>query len=154
MAPALTSTPHPRIVLGTASFGNAAAAQAKFTSVEAATQLLQIFRDHGHVELDTARAYPVGAGGTSEQLLGDTRVGEWAVVSTKVTSFVPGSHGKTSIAKSIDGSLQALEMDKVSHSLVGDHNCVNVVYFCRPSTPGMVSKKLIGTGEHRILALT
>ncbi|KAA6416035.1 MAG: hypothetical protein FRX48_00754 [Lasallia pustulata] len=114
MAPALTLTAYPKLVLGTASFGNAAAPQARFTTIEAATQLLQIFRDRGYTEIDTARAYPVGANGTSEQLLGNTRVGEWAVVSTKVTSWVPGSHDKMNIAKSIDGSLEALAMNKVS----------------------------------------
>lgn len=124
MAPVLTLTAYPKLVLGTASFGNAAAPQARFTTVEAATQLLQIFRDRGYTEIDTARAYPVGANGTSEQLLGNTRVGEWAVVSTKVTSWVPGSHDKMNIAKSIDGSLEALAMNKVSHCWAGDLNIV------------------------------
>ncbi len=63
--PHSTTPSAPRIVLGTAGFGSSADPQAKFNDASTTTPLLDLFRAHGHKELDTARAYPIGAGGTA-----------------------------------------------------------------------------------------
>lgn len=109
------ATSNVKVVLGTALFGDAADPQAKINTPEAATKLLDVFRERGYVELDTARAYPVGAKGSCEKLLGDLDVGKWATVDSKVTSWVPGSHQKEKIAISVEGSLKALKLPKVRH---------------------------------------
>jgi aflatoxin B1 aldehyde reductase len=88
---------------------------AKITTAEAASDFLDRFRSRGYADIDTARAYPVGRGGTCEDLLGSERlrIGTWANVSTKVQSFMPGSHRPKTIAASIDKSLNALNLDNV-----------------------------------------
>lgn len=104
-----------RIILGTASVGSSLSPLAKITTTEAADSFVQSFRARGYADIDTARAYPVGRGGTCEKLLGEDtlRLSKWANVSTKVTSFMPGSHKAKNIATSIDRSLEALRLDSV-----------------------------------------
>ena len=111
--PTKTNSPSVRIVLGTAGFGSETDPQAKFNDYASATPLLDIFRAHDHHELDTARAYPVGASGTCEKLLGDLKVGEWATIDSKVLSFFPQAHTTEIIAKSVNDSLAALQVSKV-----------------------------------------
>ncbi|KAJ4291939.1 hypothetical protein N0V90_009837 [Kalmusia sp. IMI 367209] len=102
----------PAIVLGTASFGTGTP-QAKFNSLETAGPLLSVCQKRGVTLLDSARAYPVGNPGSAEKLLGDLGVGSWATVSTKVTSWAPGSHSAEKIAESVPLSLNALRVDNV-----------------------------------------
>lgn len=103
------------LILGVASIGDAAAPQARFTSPEEAKVFLEAFRDRGYRQLDTARVYPAGASGTSEKILGQVPgLKDWAVIDSKVVSFVPGSHSKEKIASSVDDSLQALGWSQVS----------------------------------------
>jgi aflatoxin B1 aldehyde reductase len=103
------------VVLGTASVGSKLSPLAKITTVEEASKFVTLFRSRGYADIDTARAYPVGRGGTCEKLLGEEelRLGKWANVSTKVSSFMPGSHRAKNIAMSIDRSLEALNTDAV-----------------------------------------
>jgi len=119
----VTSTPRPhipakpplRVILGTASVGSSLSPLAKITSADSAFSFVQSFRSRGYADIDTARAYPVGRGGTCEKLLGEEklRLGTWANVSTKVSSFMPGSHKSRNIALSIERSLEALNADSV-----------------------------------------
>ncbi|KAK5205467.1 hypothetical protein LTR72_007024 [Exophiala xenobiotica] len=104
-----------RIVLGTASVGSHLSPLAKITTVEDASKFINLFRSRGYADIDTARAYPVGRGGTCEKLLGEEelRLAKWANVSTKVSSFMPGSHRAKNIGLSIDRSLDALNTDQV-----------------------------------------
>lgn len=110
--PARTATP--KIVFGCAAFGDPSHPQAKFNSPENALPVLEQLRARGVTHLDTARAYPVGAPGTSEALLGRLGVGNWATVDTKVISWRPGTHSADSIAKSVPLSLASLQMDRVN----------------------------------------
>ena len=105
--PATTTPHHPLIIFGTASFGTGTP-QAKFSSPALANPVLSLLRARGITHLDTARAYPVGSPGTSEALLGTLGVAKWATVSTKVTSWTPGSHGEGKIKESVRNSLEAL----------------------------------------------
>ncbi|RMZ77776.1 hypothetical protein DV737_g4240, partial [Chaetothyriales sp. CBS 132003] len=104
-----------RVVLGTASVGSAQSPLAKITTVEDLQQFVSKFRSRGYLDIDTARAYPVGRGGTCEKLLGaaELRLSKWANVSTKVSSFMPGSHRTKNIGLSIERSLEALNTDSV-----------------------------------------
>jgi aflatoxin B1 aldehyde reductase len=111
----LPCKPPLRVVLGTASVGSHLSPLAKITTVEDAAKFVNLFRSRGYADIDTARAYPVGRGGTCEKLLGEDelRLSKWANVSTKVSSFMPGSHRPKNIAMSIDRSLEALNTDTV-----------------------------------------
>ncbi|KAJ9655373.1 hypothetical protein H2198_005747 [Neophaeococcomyces mojaviensis] len=104
-----------RVILGTASVGSKKSPLAKITTVEAIVKFTSMFRARGYNDIDTARAYPVGRGGTCEQLLGEKelRLPTWANISTKVSSFMPGSHRTKNINLSIEKSLEALGTDEV-----------------------------------------
>ena len=103
----------PTIIFGTASFGSPSISQAKFSSPSTATPILSLLQSRGYSHLDTARAYPVGAPGTSEALLGKLNAGSWATIDSKVTSWAPGSHSASNIAASVAGSLEALKVPRV-----------------------------------------
>ena len=119
----INQKPAVRIILGTASVGSAGVPMAKITTVEDASDFLDTFRSRGYVDIDTARAYPIGRGGTCEKLLGSQqlKIGTWANVSTKVQSFMPGAHRPKNIAASINKSLEALNVD-----------CVDIMYLHAP----------------------
>jgi aflatoxin B1 aldehyde reductase len=104
-----------RIILGTASLGSSQSPLARITTTDGAMKFVSSFRARGYADIDTARAYPVGRGGTCEKLLGEDklRLGTWANVSTKVSSFMPGSHKARNIQLSINRSLEALQADSV-----------------------------------------
>jgi aflatoxin B1 aldehyde reductase len=106
-----------KIVLGTALFGSAADPQAKFNTPAAAKIVLDIYRERGYNEIDTARAYPVGAPGTCEQLLGQIDDGNWMKLGSKIKSYAPGSHQAGKIAASVQSSLEALKIPQVNFSL-------------------------------------
>ena len=107
--------PYIKIILGTASVGSALSPIAKINTTEAASAFVSSFRSRGYSDIDTARAYPVGRGGTCEKLLGEKalRLRTWSNVSTKVSSFMPGSHRARNIENSINRSLEALNVDSV-----------------------------------------
>ncbi|KAJ9661439.1 hypothetical protein H2198_002007 [Neophaeococcomyces mojaviensis] len=99
-----------RVVLGTASVGSEKSPLAKFTTVDSVAKFTSTFQARGYNDIDTARAYPVGRAGTCEQMLGakELRLQTWANISTKVSSFMPGSHRINNINRSIENSLRAL----------------------------------------------
>ena len=103
------------IILGTASLGSAQSPIAKIHTPAEASAFINRFRARGYSDIDTARAYPVGRGGTCEKLLGEKelRLRSWSNVSTKVSSFMPGSHRARNVEQSINRSLEALNMDTV-----------------------------------------
>jgi aflatoxin B1 aldehyde reductase len=107
--------PYIKIILGTASMGSALSPIAKINTPEAAQAFVNTFRSRGYQDIDTARAYPVGRGGTCEKLLGERslRLGSWSNISTKVSSFMPGSHRARNIETSINRSLEALNVESV-----------------------------------------
>jgi aflatoxin B1 aldehyde reductase len=106
--------PHPLIVFGTASFGTGTP-QAKFRTPSEAEAVLSLVQSHSITSIDTARAYPVGASGTAELLLGQLqpKLSTWAALSTKVNSWAPGSHNVSNIHQSVLKSLEALNVEKV-----------------------------------------
>ncbi|KAL9003240.1 MAG: hypothetical protein Q9188_003880 [Gyalolechia gomerana] len=109
----MTALPvHPLIVFGTASFGTGSP-QAKFDSATTANPVLSALDRHGITHIDAARAYPVGSPGTCESLLGTLAVPKHFTVSTKVTSWIPGSHSANNVSDSVTASLAALKTDKV-----------------------------------------
>ena len=106
----------PKVVLGAGNVGSSSDAIAKYTTPEAAQAFLNLFRKHGYTDIDTARGYSPAAPQTSEPLLAQTDFKHWATIDTKVNSFGPGSHAKEKITESVEESLEALKVDKVSGS--------------------------------------
>ena len=124
----------PLIVFGTASFGTGTS-QAKFSTPDLASPVLSLLRSRGVTHIDTARAYPVGSPGTSEALLGTLGVPKWATLSTKVTSWAPGSHKAENIVKSVDASLKTLGLDqddRISGMQGVNRSEVDVMYLHSP----------------------
>ena len=87
---------------------------AKYNTPEEAQAFLNVFRKHGHTDLDSARGYSPHAPGTTEPLLGQTDFHEWAVVD----SNVEGPPDRDNVATSIQQSLDALKVKKVVFTLV------------------------------------
>ncbi|KAF4633955.1 hypothetical protein G7Y89_g4159 [Cudoniella acicularis] len=106
-------SPRVKVILGTALFGDITDPQAKFNTVEEAREVLDIYRNRGYTEIDTARAYPVGASGSSEKLLGLLNNGDWMTLDTKVVSWAAGTHEKAKIRSSVENSLDALKTPRV-----------------------------------------
>lgn len=78
-----------KVVFGTMTFGREGAEQSRVFKKEDCQQILDIFKSHGHIELDSARMY---GGGSSEEMLRDIGAEKQGFkVATKVSS----THGDT-----------------------------------------------------------
>ncbi|CAE7227131.1 unnamed protein product [Rhizoctonia solani] len=99
------------VVMGAMTFGKPGTEGARIETVEAIREILDVFRSHGHCEVDTARVY---TNGTSEELLGEA---EWQkrglVVETKLYPSGSIRHTPEGIREYLDKSLNALKADKV-----------------------------------------
>jgi len=69
----------PKVVFGTGSVGDT------LTGSDL-KQVLDLFRAHGHTELDTAATYPINNFGASETALGQQDL-SWASLSTKISAM-------------------------------------------------------------------
>jgi len=100
------------VVFGTHAFGYENENSKNTISDKAiVNNILEVYKKHGHHELDTARRY--GAG-TSERVLGEADYqAQGFIVDTKANSFTPGSHSAEEIAKSVKESLHELKTNKV-----------------------------------------
>lgn len=101
------------VLLGAGVLGSSKGSDATIDTVTLAEEFTTVFRRYGGTVIDTARDYPPGAYGTSEEYLGQTDVASWAMLDTKVDS-APGKHSAEQIASSIQESLAALKVDKVN----------------------------------------
>jgi len=90
----------PKIVFGTGSIGD------RFTGASA-QEALDLFRKHGHVEIDTAAVYPMNNPGASETEIGRIHP-DWAQVSTKVTGGIERGNSREKMQQSLAGSLERL----------------------------------------------
>ncbi|ERS95674.1 uncharacterized protein SPSK_00149 [Sporothrix schenckii 1099-18] len=99
----------PLIVLGTAGIGDATVdPNVRLDTPEEVGPFFDEFYNRGYRVLDTARNYPPGAPGTAEPRIARHNTDGRFVVDTKVFSFTPGDHNAEGLAKSIDGSIEAL----------------------------------------------
>lgn len=86
------------------------------------TTLLDLFRKHGHVEIDTAAAYPINNFGASEKTLAQHDL-SWAKVSTKLSAMKER-------ANSLENHRQGLED---SQKGLGEKE-IDIYYFHLPET--------------------
>eukprot|EP00026_Physarum_polycephalum_P012412 Phypoly_transcript_12716.p1 GENE.Phypoly_transcript_12716~~Phypoly_transcript_12716.p1 ORF type:complete len:333 (+),score=58.42 Phypoly_transcript_12716:105-1103(+) len=100
------------VVFGCMTFGEEGKEQSRIHDINTCQEVLDVFKKHGHNELDTARFY---GGGTSEQYLGKMGVQskQGMKLATKVFP-VPGyEHTSEGIRKALTDSLTALQVKKV-----------------------------------------
>jgi len=100
------------VVLGTGCFGYRDGSGIGVTGDKAVVQsLIDLFKSHGHNEIDNARVY---GDGTSETVLADI---EWQkqglILDTKIRSNPAGAHTPEKIAESVEESLRELKTNKV-----------------------------------------
>ncbi|KAH0832879.1 Aldo keto reductase [Lanmaoa asiatica] len=79
------------------------------SSLTECQEILDVFFEHGHSELDTARMY---AEGTTEQVLSHLNLGG-ATIDTKVYPVKPGDHLPENLRNTFMTSLKCLKRDKV-----------------------------------------
>jgi len=95
-----------KVVLGVASVGT------PDLSGDAAIKFINAFNSHGHVELDTAAAYPPGNPGYSEPELAGAP--SWAVISTKLPGILePGAQRGEKITQGLAVGLDKLKKEQV-----------------------------------------
>ncbi|KIJ69419.1 hypothetical protein HYDPIDRAFT_106025 [Hydnomerulius pinastri MD-312] len=79
------------------------------TDQKACQEIIDIFLQHGHTELDTARGYGEG---TTEQMLATLDLRN-ATIDTKVPPRPPGNHKPAALGAAFSKSLEYLKRDKV-----------------------------------------
>lgn len=98
----MSTTKPLKIVLGTASIGD------KVTGPEVPAFLGE-FQQHGHVEIDTAAAYPPGKPGVTERVLGEqSGLSNWAHISTKLMGFGEAPNSTEKVREGIEASRERL----------------------------------------------
>jgi hypothetical protein len=78
----MSTTKPAKVVFGTASAGDT-------LTGDDLKKTLDLFRKHGHVELDTAATYPINNFGASERALAQQDL-SWARLSTKISALGAG----------------------------------------------------------------
>jgi aflatoxin B1 aldehyde reductase len=68
---------------------------------------LDLFRKHGHVELDTAATYPINNFGASEKALGQEDL-SWASLSTKVSAMKERANSLENVRRGLEASQKQL----------------------------------------------
>lgn len=98
----MSTTKPLKIVLGTASIGD------KVLGPEVPAFLGE-FQQHGHVEIDTAAAYPPGKPGVTERVLGEqSGLSNWAQISTKLMGFGEAPNSTEKVREGIEASRERL----------------------------------------------
>ncbi|RUS16720.1 Aldo/keto reductase [Endogone sp. FLAS-F59071] len=98
-----------RIILGTMTFG-ATGDGARIKDPATVQKVFDVFKSHGHNELDTARMY---CEGNTEKMLGDLHVSETFKIATKVYPSQLGDHEPEKLKATFRTSLAALQQKKV-----------------------------------------
>lgn len=90
-----------KVVLGAGSIGD------KIVGSDL-DEYLRLFREHGHVEIDTAATYPINDFGASEKNLGQKGL-EWTKISTKLSGMGERAHSREKIQAALESSAKNLE---------------------------------------------
>ncbi|KAJ7845408.1 NADP-dependent oxidoreductase domain-containing protein [Mycena olivaceomarginata] len=98
------------VVLGTMTIGEPGREAVRVTTQKALVELLDVYQQHGHNEVDTARAY---GGGTSEEHLGALDWKARGSVAARLFSGEALSHSPADLRKALKDSLAALKTDKI-----------------------------------------
>jgi aryl-alcohol dehydrogenase-like predicted oxidoreductase len=74
--------------------------------------VVDLFRKHGHVEIDTAAGYPINDAGGSEKALGQQDL-DWARVSTKLSAMKERANSLENLREGLKDSLERLNRKEV-----------------------------------------
>ncbi|KAI1383537.1 Aldo/keto reductase [Hypoxylon trugodes] len=100
------------LVLGVSSVGDTSKdPMARFDTPDEVNNFLDTFTARGYNQLDTARAYPPHAPGTSEPRLGAAGAGDRFIIDSKVW---PEHHTKSGIIGDVDSSLEELRTKQIN----------------------------------------
>ncbi|KAI0807306.1 Aldo/keto reductase [Fomes fomentarius] len=97
------------LLFGTMTFGEAGKNGVRTSDLRDCQEILDIFFNHGHKEIDTARVY---AEGTTEAYLAKLNL-KGATVDTKVYPVSPGDHAPAKLRATFQTSLKILGPQKV-----------------------------------------
>ncbi|KIY69966.1 Aldo/keto reductase [Cylindrobasidium torrendii FP15055 ss-10] len=97
------------LIFGTMTMGFPGGDYVRTSTPQDCQNILDVFFDAGHTELDTARVY---SGGTTEQMLAKLDLKN-ATIDTKVMPIPAGGHRPENLRKTFKESLAALKRDKV-----------------------------------------
>jgi len=103
------------IVMGAMTFGEPGKEGARVHNIQDVEAILDVFRSHGHTEIDTARVY---SGGTSEEYLGKIDLASKGLkIETKLYPMNTGldriSHDEKGLRKHLAESLKALNVNSL-----------------------------------------
>ncbi|EIN07394.1 Aldo/keto reductase [Punctularia strigosozonata HHB-11173 SS5] len=101
--------PRVPLIFGTMTIGEAGKNGVRNADKKECQEILDVFFNHGHSELDTARMY---AEGTTEAYLASLDLKD-ATVDTKVYPVKPGDHAPSALRKTFETSLNTLNRQKV-----------------------------------------
>jgi aflatoxin B1 aldehyde reductase len=104
-----------KVVFGAGSIGDGLVGDDVKTVVD-------LFRKHGHVEIDTAAAYPINDYGASEKALGQQDL-DWARVSTKLNAMKERANSLENLREGLEGSQKNLNGKEI-----------DIYYFHLPET--------------------
>ncbi|KAN0093328.1 Aldo/keto reductase [Tylopilus felleus] len=97
------------LLFGTMTLGFEDKNSVRTSSLAECQEIIDVFFDHGHSELDTAQMYMEG---TTEQVLSQLNL-RGATIDTKVYPVNPGGHSPENLRNTFMMSLQYLKHDKV-----------------------------------------
>jgi aryl-alcohol dehydrogenase-like predicted oxidoreductase len=96
----MSNTKPAKVVFGTGSVGDTLVG-------DDLKQTLDLFRKHGHVELDTAATYPINDFGASEKALAQQDL-SWASLSTKISAMRNAANSPENVRDSLATSEKQL----------------------------------------------
>ncbi|KAH9821209.1 NADP-dependent oxidoreductase domain-containing protein [Melampsora americana] len=107
----MTSSKKTRIplILGTMTIANEGAFGSRIHDLSTAQKVIDVFRSHGHTELDTARLY---GDGTTEEMLAKLDCSGLSIDS-KCFPVKPGDHKPDRVKATLDKILDALKVPKL-----------------------------------------
>lgn len=107
----MTSTKQTRIplILGTVAIANEGEFGSRIHDLGTAQKFIDVFKSHGHTELDTARLYGEG---TTEEMLGKLNCSGLSIDS-KCFPAKPGDHKPELVKATLEKTLNALKVPKI-----------------------------------------
>ncbi|KAH9814637.1 NADP-dependent oxidoreductase domain-containing protein [Melampsora americana] len=97
------------LIFGTVTISNEGTFGSRIHDLGTAQKVIDVFRSHGHTELDTARLY---GDGTTEEMLGKLNC-EGLSIDSKCYPAKPGDHKPERVRATIEETLNALKVPKL-----------------------------------------
>ncbi|THU82818.1 hypothetical protein K435DRAFT_871943 [Dendrothele bispora CBS 962.96] len=99
------------VVLGAMTFGFEGKPGVRVHDLKQLEQIIDVFRAHGHAEIDNSRYY---GDGSSEEIIGQV---DWRTKGLIMSTKLPAFHVRSSVHSTTDGQLTFPNRITSSHSL-------------------------------------